>query len=193
MDRCFLLLLSFSTPTHSIFCWPFHSGRTLKKWSLDFFWHRDHQHCGFGRLSVQWRYCPVRECAVLIWYARRASGSSQLWPLAFRHPVFIPGSPAIRPIPCFSAISLRALPLEVLVGSRERHLSRPLSVRVPEPFDPAGMWLLRRELGPLVGFSFPGTPLCAGHHRISMVTSGLAFLGVEKRTSRSSGTAPALD
>ena len=56
MNRCFLLPLSFSTSAHSIFCWPFHSGHTPRRWSLVCFWHRHHQHWAVERLFVQWRY-----------------------------------------------------------------------------------------------------------------------------------------
>jgi len=43
VSRYFLLPVSFSTPAHRIFCWPFHSGYTLKRCSRVCIWHRHHQ------------------------------------------------------------------------------------------------------------------------------------------------------
>ena len=52
---------------HSIFCWPFHSGHTLKMWSHVCFWHRRHQHWAVGRFFVQYRYCPDEQLPVFSW------------------------------------------------------------------------------------------------------------------------------
>ena len=39
----------------------------LKRWSRVCVRYRHHQHCGVDRFFVQLRYCPVRQCPVLIW------------------------------------------------------------------------------------------------------------------------------
>jgi len=60
----FRLLVSFSTSSHRVFCCVFHSGHTLKRWSLVCEGHLHHQHWASGRTLAQCRYCPVRACPV---------------------------------------------------------------------------------------------------------------------------------
>jgi len=64
--RSFHLPVSFFTSAHRIFCCGFHSGHSLKRWSRVCVRYRHHQHCGVVRFFVQLRYCPVRQCLVLI-------------------------------------------------------------------------------------------------------------------------------
>ena len=65
--RSFYSQVSFGTSAHRIFCWAFHSGRTLKRCSRVCFLYWHHQYCGMCRSLVQLRYCPVRQCSVLRW------------------------------------------------------------------------------------------------------------------------------
>jgi len=63
----FHLLVSFSTSAHRTFCCTFHSGHTLKRWSLVCEGHLHHQHWASGRTLAQCRYCPARACPVFSW------------------------------------------------------------------------------------------------------------------------------
>jgi len=52
----FHLLVSFSSSAHRIFCCIFHSGHTLKRWSLVCVGHLHHQHWASGRTLAHCRY-----------------------------------------------------------------------------------------------------------------------------------------
>jgi len=59
--------VSFSISTHSTFCCIFHSGHTLRRWSLVCEGHWHHQHWAVGRTLAQCMYCPARACPVFSW------------------------------------------------------------------------------------------------------------------------------
>ena len=59
--------VSFHTSLHSTFCYSFHCPQFLKTCSLVCSLHLHHQHCAEVRFSVHSKYCPVRQCPVLIW------------------------------------------------------------------------------------------------------------------------------
>jgi len=61
------LPVSFHTTFHSTFCCSFHCPQFLKTCSLVCSLHLHHQHCADVRFSVHSKYCPVRQCPVLIW------------------------------------------------------------------------------------------------------------------------------
>ena len=94
--------------------------------------------------------------------------------MAFRHLLFLLGGPASSPSPRFLSPFLRNLPLEVCKGLREWHGAYLHPVRVVQPFHPMGVWLFHCNLTHLSAFSLPPIPLCAGHHLIPMMMSGLA-------------------
>jgi len=63
----FHLPVSICTSAHCTFCCNFHSGHTLKRWSLVCEGHLHHQHWASGRTLAQCRYCPVRAWPVFSW------------------------------------------------------------------------------------------------------------------------------
>ena len=65
--RLFLFLVSFTTSVDWIFCCLFHSGHTLKRWSLVCEGHGYQHHRAVRCTLAQCRYCPVRACPVFTW------------------------------------------------------------------------------------------------------------------------------
>jgi len=98
-----------------------------------------------------------------------ASSNCAVRPLAFRHPILYLRGPASRPL------LLHDLPLEVCKRPEERHRARFRSVRVFQPFHPAGVRLLRREFGPLVSLLVPRNPFVRWAPPDSMMMPGLAL------------------
>ena len=108
-----------------------------------------------GRTLAQCRYCPGAgvPCLQLVLSRSESLGtpsSRAVRLMAFRHFVLLPGGPASGPSPCFHPFFLRNPPLEVCEGSQQWHWAYLRPVRVVQPFHPAGVWLPRRDLSPLV-------------------------------------------
>jgi len=71
--QLFHLPVSLCTSAHSNFCCIFHSGHTLKRWSLVCEGHLHHQHWASGQTLAQWRYCPLLAWPVFSWLNLEAS------------------------------------------------------------------------------------------------------------------------
>jgi len=63
----FHLLVFYSTSAHRVFCSFFHTGHTLKRWSLVCEEYLHHQNLASGPTLAQCRYCPVWACALFSW------------------------------------------------------------------------------------------------------------------------------
>ena len=79
--------------------------------------------------------------------------------LPLRHAVLRFGGPASSPLARLCPLLLRDLPLEVREGPWERHRPRFRLIQVAQLFHPACVWLLRRNLCPLVSLLVAGDPL----------------------------------
>jgi len=66
-NRLLPLPVSFHTSFHSTFCCSFLCPQFLKTCSLVCSLHLHHQHCVEVQFSIHSKYCPVRQCLVLIW------------------------------------------------------------------------------------------------------------------------------
>jgi len=95
-------------------------------------------------------------------------------PVAFRHFVLLLGGPASGPSLGFHPLLLRNLPLEVCKRSRKGHGAYLRPVCVVQPFHPAGVWLLRRNLCPFVGLFVSSDTFVGRAPPDSMVIPGRA-------------------
>ena len=127
--RLFYLPVSFFTCGHRNFCCNFHSGHTLKKWSVVCMGHRHDQPWVVGRALAQCRYCPVRACL----------GHRAIGPLALCHAVRRLGGPASRPLECLHQPLLRDFPFEVGGGPWQGHCRRFGRIGVVLPLQPPGV------------------------------------------------------
>jgi len=159
--RLFHLPVSFHTSAHSIFCWAFCSGHSLKRCSRVWFWYRHHPALRGVPVLRPMEILPGQAASRLELVEPRgeplsATSHRAVWLLAFWHSVLLLGD----------------LPLDVSKRPREEHGPRLDPVRVastPRVFGSSAAILAHSS-----ALSFPEIPLWAGQHRISMMTPGRA-------------------